>query len=177
MLNRVHGLHYSRYIPEDQKEVKEVKLKTDSKEKSLESRWSTVAKQNWNTTGNYSIHPLCGNVLKCMCIWLLCVFVGVCVFARLPECVHFLQCDVVKQWEEGRMWCRMFMYNILYDVGDPHCCLSLIQSGKTLQYFLCYCVKWSFVSRCPRKQHSICSSQVPMSNIQDRTRESQREKN
>lgn len=86
---RGHGLHYSHYILEDQKEVNEVTLQTDTKKKprkqvkysSRENKTETPQE----TTQLILRVGMCSIVLASDC------FVRVCV------CVHFLQCDVVRQ--------------------------------------------------------------------------------
>lgn len=61
-------------------------------------------KQNRNTTGNYSTHPLSGNVLECVC-------------------VHF--CSVMWWSSERKAGYDVACSHITScDVGDPHCSRS-----------------------------------------------------
>lgn len=89
------------------------------------------------------------------------IFSSVCVLCTVLSvyicvCVHrfSLMWCVVEQWEEGRMWCRKFIYNILRCWGTP----DLVRV-KTLQCFLCCCNCLSSVGKSLIKRYSFYSSE------------------
>lgn len=99
------------------------------------SRWrircKKTAKQKPRKWVKYSSHENKTETPQETTQLILCM--GICLI--VSKCVRLSQCDVVKQWEEGRIWCSG-LYMTSCDVGEPHSYLLPIYCDEIPQCFL-----------------------------------------